>query len=83
MHALNSLLGRRVGPSTGTNFAAMLQLADEMRHQGRRGSILSLICDAGERYLDTWYDAAWSQSHVGDLGVARGRVDALLRGAPN
>jgi cysteine synthase len=58
-------------------------LADEMRHRGRRGSILSLICDAGERYLDTWYDPAWSHAHVGDLGPATKRVDALLRAAPN
>jgi hypothetical protein len=42
---LSGLLGRRVGPSTGTNFAAMLALADEMRARGEQGSILSLLCD--------------------------------------
>ena len=49
MRALSQLLGRRVGPSTGTNFVAMLTLASEMRERGERGSILSLLCDAGER----------------------------------
>ena len=33
MQALSQLLGRRVGPSTGTNFVAMLELAGEMRQR--------------------------------------------------
>src|SRR6478735_5973970 len=49
MHALSALLGRKVGPSTGTNFIGMLAIAGEMRAAGRQGSILSLLCDAGER----------------------------------
>ena len=80
MHALSSSLGRRMGPSTGTNFAAMLVLADEMRQQGRRGSLLSLICDAGERYLDTYYDAEWLASHVGDTTEATRHIGHLLSG---
>ena len=51
MRLLSELLGRRVGPSTGTNLIGMLALAAEMRARGERGSILSLLCDAGERYL--------------------------------
>ena len=77
MGALSSLLGRRVGPSTGTNFAAMLSLADEMRREGRRGSLLSLICDAGERYLDTYYDHEWVAAHVGDLAEATRHIEGL------
>ena len=52
-------LGKRVGPSTGTNMVGVLQLAEEMAARGEEGSIVSLICDAGERYLDTLYDDAW------------------------
>ncbi len=51
MQVLHRLLGRRVGPSTGTNFVAMLALACEMRKGGQTGSLLSLLCDSGERYL--------------------------------
>ena len=58
MRLLSDLLGRKVGPSTGTNFIGMLTLAAEMREQGKQGSILSLLCDAGERYLPTYFDAA-------------------------
>ncbi|WP_312567402.1 PLP-dependent cysteine synthase family protein [Diaphorobacter sp.] len=78
MRALSTLLGRRVGPSTGTNFVAMLRLAQEMRTQGQHGSILSLLCDAGERYLPTYHDDAWVQRCLGDCTAAHARLQALL-----
>ena len=78
MRALSQLLGRRVGPSTGTNFVAMLALAHEMRGRGERGSILSLLCDAGERYLPTYCDADWVARSFGDCTAAQQKIDALL-----
>ena len=45
--------------STGTNVFGALALLDAMRAEGRRGSIVTLICDPGERYLDTCYDPDW------------------------
>ncbi len=78
MRLLSALLGRRVGPSTGTNFVAMLTLAQEMRARGEQGSILSLLCDAGERYLPTYHDAAWVERTMGDCGAAEQRLQALL-----
>ena len=78
MRALSTLLGRRVGPSTGTNFVAMLRLAQEMRTQGQQGSILSLLCDAGERYLPTYHDDAWVQRCLGDCAASHARLQALL-----
>ncbi|WP_374608876.1 PLP-dependent cysteine synthase family protein [Diaphorobacter nitroreducens] len=77
MRVLSGLLGRRVGPSTGTNFTAMLALACEMRERGEQGAILSLLCDAGERYLPTYHDAAWVQQHMGDCSAAQQRMAAL------
>lgn len=65
MHALGRLLGRKLGPSTGTNFAAVLTLAHEMRERGEQGSVLSLICDGGERYQHSYHDPAWVQSRFG------------------
>ncbi|MDP3133489.1 MAG: PLP-dependent cysteine synthase family protein, partial [Burkholderiaceae bacterium] len=64
-HALGRLLGRKLGPSTGTNFAAVLTLAHEMRERGEQGSVLSLICDGGERYRHSYHDPAWVQSRFG------------------
>ena len=77
MRLLSGLLGRRVGPSTGTNFTAMLALACEMRERGEQGSILSLLCDAGERYLPTYHDATWVQQQMGDCVAAQQRMAAL------
>ena len=78
MRVLGELLGRRVGPSTGTNFIGMLALACEMRAQAQQGSILSLLCDAGERYLPTYHDAAWVQQQFGDCGAAEQRIKTQL-----
>ncbi|MGB4060388.1 MAG: PLP-dependent cysteine synthase family protein [Burkholderiaceae bacterium] len=69
MHALGRLLGRKLGPSTGTNFAAMLTLANDMLERGDQGSVLSLICDGGERYQHTYHDPAWVQRRFGQLVV--------------
>jgi len=78
MRALSTLLGRRVGPSTGTNFVAMLRLAREMREAEQQGSILSLLCDSGERYLPTYYNDAWVEMRMGSCEGASARVQALL-----
>ncbi len=78
MRVLSELLGRKVGPSTGTNFIGMLTLAGEMREQGQQGSILSLLCDAGERYLPSYFDAAWVQLKLGDCTAAMQRIQRQL-----
>lgn len=65
MYALSQRLGRKVGPSTGTNFFAVSMIANEMLVRGEQGSILSLLCDAGERYLPTYYDDAWVKQAFG------------------
>ena len=78
MRALSGLLGRKVGPSTGTNFVGMLALATEMRTSGETGSILSLLCDAGERYLPSYHDADWVQAHLGDCDDAVTRLQMQL-----
>ncbi|NML85870.1 PLP-dependent cysteine synthase family protein [Polaromonas sp.] len=81
MQALSRLLGRKVGPSTGTNFVGRLRLAHEMMARGERGSILSLLCDSGERYLPTYYDAQWVRNKVGDCDAAHHQTGQLMRPA--
>jgi cysteine synthase A len=53
------LLGRRVGASTGTNLHGALCIACEMRAAGTKGSIVTLLCDGGERYADSYYSDDW------------------------
>jgi cysteine synthase A len=79
MRALSALLGRKVGPSTGTNLVAMLALAHEMRDAGRPGAILSLLCDAGERYLPSYHDVDWVREAFGDVSAAERRIESLLK----
>ncbi|WP_309065702.1 PLP-dependent cysteine synthase family protein [Microbacterium sp.] len=59
MRWASDLLGRRVGPSTGTNLWGALQLAVRMSASSRQGSIVTLICDTGDRYASTYYDDDW------------------------
>ncbi len=56
---LECWLGRKCGGSTGTNLIGSLTLLSEMRHRGEQGSVVTLICDGGERYRDTYYNDAW------------------------
>ncbi len=78
MHSLCGLLGRRVGPSTGTNLVAMLALAQGMKARGETGSIVSLLCDSGDRYLKTYFDTGWAQARFGDITQARDRIEQQL-----
>ncbi|MDJ0933273.1 PLP-dependent cysteine synthase family protein [Breoghania sp.] len=48
-----------VGGSTGTNFMALCWIAAQMKEAGREGPLVTLICDSGARYVDTYHDAAW------------------------
>ena len=62
-HQVSAVLGRRVGPSTGTNLWGAFGLLAEMVARGARGSVVTLICDSGDRYADTYYDQAWLADH--------------------
>ncbi len=75
---LQALLGARYGGSSGTNFVACLQLAATMRARGERGSIVTLLCDRGERYDRTLFDRDWLRARGLDLESANARLDACL-----
>ena len=53
------VIARKCGGSTGANLFGALALAEEMIERGERGSIVTLICDPGERYLNTYYNPEW------------------------
>lgn len=79
MRALSDRLGRRVGGSTGTNLWACAQLVEEMAAAGEQGSIVTLLCDGGERYGCTYYNDAWLAERGIDWSAAAERVAALWR----
>ncbi|MFT4257265.1 MAG: PLP-dependent cysteine synthase family protein [Pseudoxanthomonas sp.] len=59
MRWISAALGRRVGGSTGTNFVGVLAAAQRLREAGRGGSIVSILCDSGERYAHSYYNRDW------------------------
>ncbi|WP_025272832.1 PLP-dependent cysteine synthase family protein [Haloglycomyces albus] len=71
-------LGRPLGGSTGTNLVAVFQLIAQMRENGDTGSIVSLICDPGQRYATTYFNDEWIADHDIDLTEAEERLNPLL-----
>jgi cysteine synthase A len=65
MHWLNNTMGIKAGPSTGTNLWGALRIAKQMSENEEAGSIVTLMCDSGERYSDTYYSAEWVQENIG------------------
>lgn len=76
MHYLAGVLGRRVGGSTGTNLVGALHLAVRMQEGGQSGSIVGILCDGGERYAHSYYNAEWLATHGFDLGPRIAEVRA-------
>ncbi len=78
MQWLSELLGRKVGASTGTNMWGALQLAARMREEGRSGAIVTLLCDSGERYLETYHNPEWVAASIGDITPWRAAIQELV-----
>ncbi|WP_318464218.1 PLP-dependent cysteine synthase family protein [Photobacterium leiognathi] len=77
VHWLERIIGRKAGASTGTNLFGVLQIAAEMKARGETGSIVTLLCDSGERYLDTYYNAEWIEENIGDLSAYTEKLEQL------
>ncbi|KPA52562.1 MULTISPECIES: PLP-dependent cysteine synthase family protein [Photobacterium] len=77
VHWLERIIGRKAGASTGTNLFGVLQIAAEMKARGETGSIVTLLCDSGERYLDTYYNAEWIKENIGDLSAYTEKLEQL------
>jgi cysteine synthase A len=59
---LSRRIGRSCGGSTGTNMWAAAQIATGMATPGESGSIVTLLCDSGERYRSSLLDDDWLRS---------------------
>jgi cysteine synthase A len=76
MRVVRELTGRSVGGSTGTNVWGALMLVAEMLSNDERGSIVTLICDSGDLYADTYYSDTWVRDRGLEIAPYR---DALAR----
>ena len=75
-HHVSAVLGRRVGPSTGTNLWGAFGLLAEMVADGRSGSVVTLLADSGNRYTDTYFSDEWvSAQGLDPTGPARALVE--------
>jgi cysteine synthase A len=81
MNVLSRRLRRPVGGSTGTNFLALCRLASEMRRAGDTGSLVTLICDSGERYRQTYYEPQWLAAHGLDPAPFEAELSLFLETA--
>lgn len=78
MRALSARLGRRVGGSTGTNIWACVDLIEEMARNGQTGSIVTLLCDSGERYAGSYYCDSWLAAQEIEFEEAKDVVGSIL-----
>jgi cysteine synthase A len=83
MHYLARRLGRRVGGSSGTNLVGALLVAQRMVAAGESGSVVTILCDGGERYAGSYYDDSWLSGHGFELAPLIAAVAACAeRGEP-
>ncbi|WP_079122577.1 PLP-dependent cysteine synthase family protein [Streptomyces abyssalis] len=78
LRALERVMGLRAGGSTGTGLWSALKIVSEMAAQGRTGSVVTLICDPGDRYLDKYYSDGWLTAQGLDIAPYSQTVDTFL-----
>ncbi|WP_441248730.1 PLP-dependent cysteine synthase family protein [Kitasatospora sp. McL0602] len=74
------VLGRKAGGSTGTGLWSALRIVAEMRAAGRRGSVVTLFCDPGDRYLDKYYSDEWLAAQGIDIAPYTAMLESFLDG---
>ncbi|MCU1605181.1 MAG: Cysteine synthase [Modestobacter sp.] len=79
MRHLATVTGRRAGGSTGTSLWGAFGLVAEMVAAGRSGSVVTLLCDGGERYAHTYYDDGWVAAQGLDLAPYTATLEHFQR----
>ncbi|WP_216210704.1 L-cysteine desulfhydrase Cds1 [Amycolatopsis aidingensis] len=78
IRVLRERTGHWAGGSTGTNLYGAFQLIARMLAEGRTGSVVTLLCDSGDRYTHTYYDDAWVAGQELDLAPHRAVIERFL-----
>ncbi|WP_315653959.1 PLP-dependent cysteine synthase family protein [Amycolatopsis sp. PS_44_ISF1] len=71
--------GHWAGGSTGTNLYGAFLLISRMIADGQAGSVVTLLCDGGERYANTYYSDEWLAEQDLDIAPYRAKFDEFLR----
>ncbi|WP_036270481.1 PLP-dependent cysteine synthase family protein [Methylobacterium sp. WSM2598] len=75
---LSERIGRSCGGSTGTNLWAAARIIAGMARAGETGSVVTLLCDSGERYRSTHLDPAWRAARGLSLESHRAAIEAFF-----
>ncbi|OZM74771.1 cysteine synthase [Amycolatopsis antarctica] len=75
---LRERTGHWAGGSTGTNLYGAFRLIARMREEGQRGSVVTLLCDGGDRYANTYYDDGWLTEQGLDIAPYRAAMEDFL-----
>jgi cysteine synthase A len=78
MRILEQVTGRRAGGSSGTGLWAAFRIVAELKAAGHSGSVVSLICDPGERYTDSYYSDEWVARQQLDLRPYTAAIERFL-----
>jgi cysteine synthase A len=68
-----------VGGSTGTNIWGAFGLIAEMIAAGRTGSVVTLLCDGGDRYSQTYFDDTWVAGQGMNLDEPTAALEQFIR----
>jgi cysteine synthase len=75
---LSRRIGRSCGGSTGTNLWAVAQVVGEMAARGEKGSVITLLCDSGERYRSSLLDEGWLRQRGIDIRPAEEAMERFF-----
>jgi cysteine synthase A len=78
LRILETAMGRKAGGSTGTGLWSAFQIIAEMLDAKEQGSVVTLICDPGDRYLDTYYSDTWLTDQGMDTAPYSTALDHFL-----
>jgi len=78
MRVLAQRVDHLPGGSTGTNLYAALQVIRDMREEGMAGSVVTLLCDPGERYRETYYNDDWLTAKGFDIAPYTAQIDRFI-----
>ncbi|MGL5735665.1 MAG: PLP-dependent cysteine synthase family protein, partial [Beijerinckiaceae bacterium] len=62
----------------GTNIWAAARMIREMQARGERGSVVTLLCDSGERYRSTLMNDDWCGERRLDLAADMAAITAFF-----
>lgn len=81
MHFLSDILEKKVGASSGTNLYGAFTIMSEMHKNNQSGSIVTLLCDSGQLYEETYYNDEWLKKNNYDISAELKKLYAFYNTA--